>query len=123
MTSIKILSILMVLIGATFLSLSFSPARKIWEIVSGPLRRKWLIILYLMAFFLLGYLFFDIVLISSLPFPVELVTAGVFLGGAIFVYLIVNISQSTIAERQKAEEEIKVLNQSLEIVWPIARGR
>ena len=55
MTSIKILSILMVLIGATFLSLSFSPARKIWEIVSGPLRRKWLIILYLMAFFLLGY--------------------------------------------------------------------
>ena len=59
-------------------------------------------------------LFFDIVLISSLPFPVELVTAGVFLGGAIFVYLIVNISQSTIAERQKAEEEIKVLNQSLE---------
>jgi PAS domain S-box-containing protein len=114
MITIKILSILMVLVGAICLSLSFAPSRKIWEKVTGPLRRKWLIIIYLMGFFLLGYVFFDIVLISHLSFPVELVTAGVFLGGAVFVYLIINISQSTIAERQKAEEEIKVLNESLE---------
>jgi two-component system cell cycle sensor histidine kinase/response regulator CckA len=114
MITIKIISILMVLIGATFLFLSFAPSRKILKKVSGPLRRKWIIILCLMGFFLLGYIFFDIVLISDLPFPVELVTAGVFLGGAVFVNLIINISQSTIAERQKAEEEIKVLNESLE---------
>ena len=80
--TIKILSILMILIGAIFLFLSFSPARNIWGNVSGDLRRKWLIILYLMGFFILGYLFFDIILISNLPFPVELVTGGVFLGGA-----------------------------------------
>jgi diguanylate cyclase (GGDEF)-like protein/PAS domain S-box-containing protein len=114
MITIKILSILMVLVGAICLSLSFAPSRKIWREVFGPLRRKWLIIIYLMGFFLLGYVFFDIVLISNLPFPVELVTAGVFLGGALFVYLIINISQSTIAERQNAEEEIKILNESLE---------
>lgn len=114
MITIKILSILMVLVGAMFLFLSFLPSRKILEKVSGPLRRKWLIVLCLMGFFLLGYIFFDIVLISDLPFPVELLVAGVFLGGAVFVYLVINISQSTIAERQKAEEEIKVLNESLE---------
>ena len=104
----------MVLVGATFLFLSFAPSGKILKKVSGPLRRKWLIILSLMGFFLFGYLFFDIVLIYDLTFPVELVTAGVFLGGAVFVFLIIHISQSTIAERQKAEDEIKILNESLE---------
>ena len=104
--TIKILSILLILIGAIFLFLSFPPARNIWGNVSGGLRRKWLIILYLIGFFILGYLFFDIILISNLPFPVELVTGGVFLGGAFFVYIIINISQSTIAARQKAEEAI-----------------
>jgi PAS domain S-box-containing protein len=111
---IRILSILMVLIGAAFLSLSFLPARKILGNVSGRLRDKWLVILNLMAFFLLGYLFFDAVLIFSLSFPVELVTGGVFFGGAIFVFIIINLSQNTIAARQKAEEDVRALNESLE---------
>lgn len=98
----------MVLIGATFLFLSFSPAMKIWRNLSGRVRREWLIILYLMGFFILGYLSFDVILISNLPFPLELVTGGVFLGGAVFVYIIINISQSTVAARQKAEEAILV---------------
>jgi len=102
--TIKILSILMILIGAIFLLLSFLPARKIWRNISGDLRRKWLIIFFLMGFFIFGYLLFDIILISNLPFPVELVTGVVFLGGAFFVYIIINISQNTIAARQKAEE-------------------
>lgn len=106
--TIKILSVLMILIGAAFLFLSFSPAMKIWKNVSGRVRRKWLIILYLMGFFILGYLSFDIILISNLPFPLELVTGGVFLGGAIFVYIIINISLSTVAAQQKAEEAIIV---------------
>jgi PAS domain S-box-containing protein len=112
--TIKILSILMILIGAIFLFLSFSPARNIWGNVSGDLRRKWLIVLYLMGFFILGYLFFDIILIINLPFPVELVTGGVFLGGAFFVYIIIHISQSTIAVRQKAEEAIVLANDDWE---------
>ena len=96
----------MLLIGATFLSLSLPPARKIWGDVTGELRRKWLVILYLIWFFLLGYLFFDIVLISNLPFPVELVTGGVFLGGACSVFMIIKIAHGTITARQKAEEAL-----------------
>jgi two-component system, cell cycle sensor histidine kinase and response regulator CckA len=104
--TIKYLSFIMILLGAIFLIVAFSPARNILENVSGQLRRKWLIILWLMGFFLLGYLFFDIILISSLPFPDELVTGGVFLGGACFVYIIIHISRSTIAARQKDKEAI-----------------
>jgi len=106
--TIKFFSILMVLIGATFLLLSFSPAIKIWKNLSGRVRRKWLITLYLMGFFILGYLSFDVILISNMPFPLELVTGGVFLGGAVFVYVIINISQNTIAVQQKTEEAIIV---------------
>jgi len=114
MTVIRVVSIIVVLIGAVFLFLSFLPAREIWGNVSGNLRRQWLAILNLMAFFLLGYLFFDAVLFFNMHFPLELVTGGVFLGGAVFVFIIIHLSRSTIAERQKAEENIKALNESLE---------
>ncbi|OQX00009.1 MAG: hypothetical protein BWK74_00820 [Desulfobacteraceae bacterium A6] len=106
--TIKILSIIMVLIGATFLFLSFSPAMKIWRNLSGRVRRKWLIIIYLMGFFILGHLAFAVILISNLPLPLELVPGGVFLGGAVFVYVIINISLNTVAAQQKAEEAILV---------------
>jgi PAS domain-containing protein len=96
----------MVLIGVIFLFLSFLQAMNILEKVSGQFRRKWLIILYLMGFFIAGYLFFDIILISNLSFPVELVTGSVFLGGAFFVYIVIRISQNTISAQQKAEEAI-----------------
>ena len=59
---------------------SFLQAMNILENISDQFRRKWLVILYLIGFFILGYLLFDIILISNLPFPVELVTGAVFLG-------------------------------------------
>ncbi|MCX5880453.1 MAG: hypothetical protein NTU74_01135, partial [Deltaproteobacteria bacterium] len=67
--TLKILSILMVLIGAAVLFLSFSPAIKISRNLVGLVRRKWVIILNLMGFFIIGYLSFDIILISNLSFP------------------------------------------------------
>ena len=105
--SVKTLSILLVLVGAVFLALSLPPAGKIRGNVEGVLRRQWLVIVCLMVFFLLGYLFFDFVLISNLTFPVELVTGGVFLGGAVFVFMVINICQITIAARRKAEEALR----------------
>lgn len=106
--TIKIFSIFMVFIGAVFLLLSFPPAIKISRKLIGQVRRQWLVILYLMGFFVSGYIFFDIILISHLSFPLELVTGGVFLGGAVFVYIIINLSLSTVAALQKAEEAIRI---------------
>lgn len=98
----------MVFTGAVFLLLSFPPAIKISRKLIGQVRRQWLVILYLMGFFVSGYIFFDIILISNLSFPLELVTGGVFLGGAVFVYIIINLSLSTVAALQKAEETIRI---------------
>ncbi len=115
--TIKIISMVMVLIGVIFLFLSFLQAINILENVSGQFRRKWLIILCLMGFFIFGYLFFDIILISNMPFPVELVTGGVFLGGAIFVYIIIHISQNTIVSKQKADETLNESEEKYRILF------
>lgn len=117
--TIKILSIFMILIGAIFLFISFPPAINIWRNASGRLRRQWLIILYLMGLFIAGYLFFDIILMGNLPFPVELVTGGVFLGGAVFVYIIIRISRSTITARQQAEEAIALAKDDWESTFDV----
>jgi len=114
MAEIRVFSIFVVLIGALYLLLSFPPARDIWRDNVGQLRRKWFAILNLMVFFLLGYLFFDVVLLFNIRFPLELVISGVFLGGAVFVYIIINLSRSTIDARKKAEEDVKALNETLE---------
>lgn len=63
-----------------------------------------------MVFFLFSYISFDIIMISHLKFPLELVTGCVFLGGAVFVFIVINISRVTIASLQKAEEAIRVAN-------------
>ncbi|MCE5207356.1 MAG: PAS domain S-box protein [Chloroflexi bacterium] len=52
-----------------------------------------------------------------MPFPVELVTGGVFLGGAIFVYIIIHISQNTIVSKQKADETLKESEEKYRILF------
>ena len=104
---VQILSIVLVLVGAIFLSLSLPAAGKIRGTIEGRLRGKWLVIICLMVFFLFGYLLFAIVMIYNLAFPVELVTGGVFLGGAVFVFMVIHICQRTISARLKAEEALR----------------
>jgi diguanylate cyclase (GGDEF)-like protein/PAS domain S-box-containing protein len=114
MSKIEILSVVLVIIGAAFIFASFLPAQKTWKKVPEELRKRWLVIVYLMRFFLVGYIFFDIVLLSDLRFPVELVTGGVFFGGAIFVFIVINLAQNTITKVQEKEQELEELNETLE---------
>jgi diguanylate cyclase (GGDEF)-like protein len=104
--TINYLSIIMVLVGAAILLISLPPAIKISRNFKGRIRRKWMIIIYLMGLFIIGYISFDIILIINYQFPIELVTGCVFLGGAVFVFIIMNISQGTITTLQKAEDEL-----------------
>src|SRR4030042_676237 len=105
-TILNDLSIIMVLVGAAILLLSFPPAIKISRNLKSLVRRKWMIIIYLMGLFVIGYISFDIILVINYHFPIQLVTGCVFLGGAVFVFIIMNVSQHTIATLQKAEDEL-----------------
>lgn len=111
---IEAVSAVFVMIGAVFIFASFKPARKTWEKVPEGLRKKWLIIVYLMYFFFAGYLFFDVVLLSDLRFPLEVVTGAVFFGGAIYVFIVMNLSQHTIFKMRETGEQLKSLNETLE---------
>ncbi|HAK60073.1 MAG TPA: hypothetical protein DCO77_06775 [Nitrospiraceae bacterium] len=114
MSFIKILSILLVIAGAAFIFASLAPARRTSSVVSAQMRQKWLALIYLMYFFFAGYLFFDAVLLMDLTFPVELVTGGVFFGGAIFVYIVINLSRTTIGKIRETEQDLRLLNETLE---------
>ena len=114
MSTIEVLSFVLIIIGAAFIFASFLPARKTWKRVPEELRRRWHTIVYLMYFFFVGYIFFDFILLIDLKFPVELVTGAVFFGGAIFVYIVIKLSQHTITRVQETQQELKALNESLE---------
>ncbi len=109
MNVVKTFSILLVLVGAVFIFSSFRPARKTFKNVPQELRNKWRMIISLMRFFLAGYVFFDIVLISDLSFPVEIATSGVFLGGAVFVFIVINLAQNTIQKIRDVEQDFQEL--------------
>jgi diguanylate cyclase (GGDEF)-like protein/PAS domain S-box-containing protein len=115
MTITEILSVILVMVGAAGIFASIMPARKTWKNVPHELRNKWLVIVYLMYFFFAGYLFFVFVLISGFKFPVELLIGGVFLGGAIFVFIIINLAQNTIKRVRDAEDGLRSLNETLEM--------
>src|SRR3990170_6804301 len=114
MSTIEVVSFVLIIIGAAFIFASFLPARKTWKRVPDELRSRWHTIVYLMYFFFAGYIFLDIVLLIDLKLPVELVTGAVFFGGAIFVYIVINLAQHTITKVQETEQELKALNESLE---------
>ncbi|HWR72972.1 MAG TPA: PAS domain-containing protein, partial [Nitrospirota bacterium] len=114
MSTIEVGSFVLIIIGAAFIFASFLPARKAWKRVPEELRSRWHTIVYLMYFFFVGYIFFDFILLIDLKLPVELVTGAVFFGGAIFVYIVINLSQHTITRVQETEQELKALNESLE---------
>jgi PAS domain S-box-containing protein len=109
MTIIKFLSIILVAFGVVFFSLSLPHSKMIRDDVlnSHTLKKKWRAVVNFTLFFLSGYILFGIVLFFNLKFPLELVTAAVFFGGAFFVLFIVHISRDTIRDRQNMERSLR----------------
>ena len=98
MLSHEQISILQVIIGAAIMLFSITRGLRIRAKVPDWLRNKWLAVITLMAFFLLGYLFFIAILAVGLKFPLELVTGTIFMFGAFFVYGVINISRISIED-------------------------
>ncbi|MBI5557762.1 MAG: GHKL domain-containing protein [Deltaproteobacteria bacterium] len=96
MTFISLLSIIFVAIGAFFLAVSiYLNVRKNYD-VPADLRGRWKIMTGLMVFFLAGYGGFLYLRIFHLHVSQELLTGMVFLGGAFFVLLVIQLSIETI---------------------------
>lgn len=110
-----ILAILMVLLGALFMGASIILGIKTNKDVPPDYRRSWQAQTGMMAFFLIGYLAYVIILIRQLSLPIELITGLVFLGGAFFVFLTIRLSRNTIAKIIEGEKLLVKARDDLEM--------
>ena len=107
------LSVLLVFPGALFLLAAILRSRRINRIIPATMKLKWRAMTGLMVFFLFGYVFYMIVQVTAIAFPLEMVTGVVFLGGALFVFLMITLTRTTILQVMASEQQVTEINQTL----------
>ena len=113
MISSQFLSALIVFPGSMFMIASLVKCMSLSKGVPDDLRVKWSAMTFLVFFFTAGYLGFISIQLLNLTFPLELLTAAVFLGGAAFVFLVMQLTATTIQEYRESREHISEINERL----------
>ncbi len=113
MISTKLLSIILVLPGILFLFASYMMTRRMDQRVPEQLLGKWVAMTYLILFFLAGYISYIIIQLSNIKFALELVTSTVFLGGSIFVFLVIKLTRTTLDNVREGEKRVREAHDSL----------
>ena len=90
------ISSILVLIGLCVMIISIFISLKINKIVGPENKQKWGILTSLMVFFLIGYGTFFFLQFKNIEQYLELLTGLVFLGGAMFVLLVMRLIQHTL---------------------------
>jgi len=107
MSAVTLIASLLTLIGAAFMGAAILQGRKIKGRVPPELKSRWRMMIALMFFFLIAYFFLIVIRLDRLPLPAPLITAPVLLGGAIFVFVVANITRDTINRMKSAEEQLE----------------
>lgn len=113
MISMQFFSVLLVLPGSMFMLASLVMCTGMNKSVPDTLRAKWSAMTYLMLFFLAGYIAFLVIQLLDLSFPLDLLTSSVFLGGAIFVFLVMRLTSFTIRKIEEGRERLQEANEAL----------
>ncbi len=104
--SLHIISIIMVLIGTCFMIFSIITSLKVNRVVTPEIRSKWVLITSLMVTFLLGYSTFLFLQFKNIETYFEMIGAIVFLGGAVFVFIVMLLIQNTLAVMNRTSREL-----------------
>jgi len=112
--SVELLAGLLVVIGSGFMVAAIASGRRTAPDIPSGLSSSWRLITGLMVFFLVGYILFAAIILLSVPVPATLVAGAVFLGGAVFVYVVMNLTRRTVRQARADEEGLRKLNESLE---------
>lgn len=113
MTNLQLLTIAAVFAGALFLGASLYYHLRAGRRIPEEIRPKWLLMAGLMGFFLSGYLFFLYLQATRSAFPLELLTAAVFGGGGLFVFLVTRLTLRALAQIAAHEEQLQAINDQL----------
>ncbi len=104
---------LAVFCGSMFLAFSYSIARKTNQFIPKNILRKWQVMEIFILFFLVGYLVFLFIISRNTSFPTELIASTIFLGGAFFVLLVINVTQTVIKSIKRRELEVFAMHRKL----------
>ncbi|MBU0909370.1 MAG: diguanylate cyclase [Proteobacteria bacterium] len=115
MNTVQLLSVIMVFVGAGFLLASIYFSLHLLRDVPAAFLTKWRVLFGLMLFFLGGYLLFIVGQLRQIDLSAELVTGVVFFGGALFVFLIINLTENTIAAIREGERLLRSAHDQLEV--------
>lgn len=96
MDSADILAVIQLLAGAAVMLFSVGLGLRIRKNLPEDMRRKWLVVISLMVFFFAGYVLSAIILLGGFVIPLVPVMGSVFFGGALFVYVVINLTGVTV---------------------------
>ncbi|MGW8161532.1 MAG: HD domain-containing phosphohydrolase [Desulfobulbales bacterium] len=113
MISTHFLSVLLVLPASIFMLASLVMCVGLSRKVPEAVRSKWFAMTYLIIFFMAGYIAFLVIELWDISFPVELLTSSVFLGGTIFVFLVMGLAKATIRKLEEGRDHIASVNKTL----------
>ena len=105
--SLHSISIIMVLIGLCLMILAIRISLSVNKIANYATRQKWAVITTLMISFLLGYSAFLYLQFHNMHHYLELITGIVFLGGALFVLLVMRLIQNTLLSMNSASRSLE----------------
>jgi PAS domain S-box-containing protein len=100
------LSIILVFFGTGFMIISIFTSLKINRVVITEIKSKWVLITSLMISFLFGYSAFLFLQFKNIENYFELIGAIIFLGGAVFVLLVMLIIQNTLTIMNRTSREL-----------------
>ncbi len=109
----QFLSVLLVLLGSMFMLASLVMCIGMSKDVPDILRTKWSAMTYLILFFMGGYIAFLLIQLWDLSFPLDLLASIVFLGGAIFVFLVMRLTGVTIRKIEESKVRLSEANEAL----------
>ena len=113
MESNVLISILLILVGAIFIGLSIVLTNKIKENVPEEVKKKWMISFGLMIFFFIGYVFAMLIMFLNVSVPLEIITGVIFMGGGVFVYIIISLAKTTIQTIEEKEVDLWLSKEKL----------
>ena len=101
------ISSMLVLVGLCVMIISIVISLQINKVVTPENKQKWHIITTLMVSFLIGYGSFFFLQFSNIEKYLELLTGLVFLGGAMFVLLVMRLIQGTLKLMNQASRSLE----------------
>ena len=113
MSLIVIFSVVMVLFGIVLLTAAISSGLRLNMDLPDDLRGRWRLLTAFMVFFVGGYLLFVFLLMTKLYFPIELLVGLILLGGAIFVFMFIKLTELTVSRMNKTQQDASGANEQL----------